>query len=195
MEHILVVPRSAILDYLSPKGILAADPIRALDHFRAHAAYEPRNEVEEDPSLKQLIPYLILQAGGLTFTYRRQKGGGEKRLHDLISIGVGGHMRRMKEDFRENLEANLERELNEELHVNTPYKKDFLGFLNEDFTPVCQVHLGMVYRLVPEDPKKVHVLEERELKGEWLPPNRVDALRGEMEVWSQVAWDYLRNGK
>lgn len=195
MEHILVVPRSAILDYLSPKGILTADPVRALDHFEVHAVYKPRNEVEEDPSLKQLIPYLILQAGGLTFTYRRQKGGGEKRLHDLISIGVGGHMRKMRENFHQNLEANLERELNEELHMGTPYTKEFLGFLNEDFTPVCQVHLGMVFRLTPEHSTKVHVLEERELKGEWLPQDRVDALRGEMEVWSQVAWDHLRNGR
>ena len=104
-------------------------------------------------------------------------------------------MRRMREDFHENLEANLERELNEELHMGTPYSKEFLGFLNEDFTPVCQVHLGMVYRLTPEDPSRVHVLEERELQGQWLPSAQVDALLGEMEVWSQVAWEHLRNGR
>ena len=194
MEQILVVPRSALLEVLSPKGMLDASLDRALVLIAAHGSYQGRGLVEEDPMLKQPIPYLVLQADGLTFTYRRQKGGGEKRLHDLVSIGVGGHMRRMEEDPAANLEANLERELHEELHVNTPYAKMFLGFLNEDFTPVCQVHLGLVYRVTPEDPAKVHVAEERELKGEWLSAEEVDKLYPDMEVWSQIVWDHLRKG-
>ena len=195
MEHILVVPRAEILEYLSPKGILTGDPAHALDICASHVQFRPRNEVEEDPSLKQLIPYLVLQKDGTTFTYRRMPGGGEKRLHNLVSIGVGGHMRRMKDDFHENLDANLERELHEELAIATPYTKEFVGFLNEDFTPVCQVHLGLVYRLVPENPSKVEVREARELSGSWMPDEHVDALVGEMEVWSQVAWDYFRSLK
>jgi predicted NUDIX family phosphoesterase len=194
MEQILVVPRSALLEVLSPKGMLNAPLERALGLIAAHGDYRGRGTVEEDPSLKQPIPYLVLQADGLTFTYRRQKGGGEKRLHDCVSIGVGGHMRRMAEDPAENLEANLERELHEELHVETPYAKHFLGFLNEDFTPVCQVHLGLVYRIVPEDPAKVRVAEERELKGEWLPASAVDQRVPDMEIWSQIVWDHLRGG-
>ena len=191
MEQILVVPRGALLEVLSPKGMLDAPLDRALSLIAAHGDYRGRGLVEEDPMLKQPIPYLVLQADGLTFTYRRQMGGGEKRLHDLVSIGVGGHMRKMEEDPALNLEANLERELHEELHVDTPYMKEFLGFLNEDFTPVCQVHLGLVYRVTPEDPAKVHVAEERELKGEWLPAAEVDKLVPDMEVWSQIVWEHL----
>ena len=192
MEQILVVPRNALLDVISPKGMLDAPLPRALELIASNGIYRGRGLVEEDPMLKQPIPYLLLQAEGLTFTYRRQKGGGEKRLHDLVSIGVGGHMRKMAEDPAANLEANLERELHEELHVDTPYTKEFLGFLNEDFTPVSQVHLGLVYRVRPQDPAKVHVAEERELKGEWLPAGEVDKLYPAMENWSQILWDHLR---
>jgi predicted NUDIX family phosphoesterase len=195
MEQILVVPRGALLEVLSPKGVLEAPLDRALALVASHGRYNGRGSVEEDPMLKQPIPYLLLQARGLTFTYRRQKGGGEKRLHDLYSIGVGGHMRRMEEDPAANLEANLERELHEELHMDTPYVKEFIGFLNEDFTPVCQVHLGLVYRVVPEDPAKVSVAEERELKGEWLPAAEVDKRVPDMEVWSQVLWAHVRGAQ
>jgi len=62
-----------------------------------HVMFRPRSEVENDPGLKQLIPYVIFlhrEADGTesVFQYTRGKGMGEGRLHHLRSVGVGGHI-------------------------------------------------------------------------------------------------------
>ncbi len=48
-----------------------------------------RSTAEEDASLKQVIPYLVLRDGERWFLMRRTRAGGDARLHDLWSIGVG----------------------------------------------------------------------------------------------------------
>ena len=51
-----------------------------------------RGDAEEDPTHKQVIPYLVLRDGERWFLMRRTKAGGDARLHDRWSIGVGGHL-------------------------------------------------------------------------------------------------------
>src|SRR5687767_12552590 len=58
-----------------------------------------RGDVEEDPTLKQPIPYVVVRRRGEgrvqeVFMYTRLTGGGEARLHGKVSVGVGGHMNR-----------------------------------------------------------------------------------------------------
>ena len=57
-----------------------------------HGEFRPRAEAETDPSWKQLIPYLVLRDGERIFLMRRTKAGGDERLHDRYTIGVGGHV-------------------------------------------------------------------------------------------------------
>lgn len=195
MENILVLERKEILSMIRPEGIMKVSLRRVLKKIEKYGFYKGRDYVENDPNLKQPIPYLLLQKKNYIFTYKRMPGGGEKRLHNLISIGVGGHMRKMSDDVEENLYKNLYRELEEEMSIETPYKMKFLGILNEDFTPVCQVHLGLVFSIIPEDINKVNVKEKRELEGRWMEENQIDKLYEDMEVWSKILWKYLREGK
>src|SRR5438874_1532456 len=58
----------------------------------SHLSYRPRGEVETDPSVKQLIPYIVLRSGGEVFHYTRGSAGTERRLQALRSIGLGGHI-------------------------------------------------------------------------------------------------------
>jgi predicted NUDIX family phosphoesterase len=53
--------------------------------------------MEEDPSFKQLIPYMLFRwtdDGGTVhlFEYLRGSGQGERRLHAKRSVGIGGHI-------------------------------------------------------------------------------------------------------
>jgi len=57
-----------------------------------HTSYRPRDDVEDDPSYKQLIPYCIFRHAGRVFHYTRGNSQGEARLHAKRSIGVGGHV-------------------------------------------------------------------------------------------------------
>ena len=56
------------------------------------AATSRATEMERDPSFKQVIPYLVLRDGERYFLMRRTAAGGDARLHDRYSIGVGGHL-------------------------------------------------------------------------------------------------------
>ena len=47
---------------------------------------------ESDSNYKQVIPYVLFTYKKSIFSYRRGKHGGEKRLHEKYSIGVGGHI-------------------------------------------------------------------------------------------------------
>src|SRR5260221_14144574 len=54
--------------------------------------FEPRVGMESDRSQKQVIPYLVLRDGPRYFLMRGTRAGGDARLHDRWSIGVGGHL-------------------------------------------------------------------------------------------------------
>ena len=61
--------------------------------------------MEEDPSFKQLIPYVLFRwtdADGTVhlFEYLRGSGQGERRLHAKRSVGVGGHISTIDADGR-----------------------------------------------------------------------------------------------
>ena len=80
-EHVLVVRRS-LLDSLGTfQGLKPAVNdylpvfLNPANHF-----FVPRPEAEEDPSLKQLIPYIVVTCGGSILHYRRGGTSGEKRL-------------------------------------------------------------------------------------------------------------------
>ena len=47
---------------------------------------------EEDESFRQIIPYVVLRSPGRIFSYARTARAGERRLHGLRSVGVGGHV-------------------------------------------------------------------------------------------------------
>jgi len=96
-EEVLVVPASLLMELGPFSGFL-----RSVDRYlpalldRSNQSFRPRSLVEDDPSFKQLIPYVILECNDENetrlFRYTRGKGQGEKRLHALQSIGIGGHI-------------------------------------------------------------------------------------------------------
>jgi predicted NUDIX family phosphoesterase len=116
--------------------------------------------MEQDPSYKQLIPYVIFQhvssSGQPTvFQYRRGTGQGEKRLHSKRSVGVGGHISSDDLSSARDLhpyEEGMLRELAEEVQINSPYTERLVGLINDDATDVGRVHLGVVHVFDVEAP-------------------------------------------
>jgi predicted NUDIX family phosphoesterase len=151
-EHVLVIPESRMLDLGGFSGFrkFCPDAFDALLNPK-FMEFRPRSSVEEDPSVKQLIPYAILQADvdGKTcvFQYTRGKGQGEKRLHAKRSIGIGGHISREDADGDDLYRSGMLRELSEEMVVEAEYTEELAGFIFDDTSPVGRVHLGVVHRL------------------------------------------------
>lgn len=116
----------------------------------AHWRWWPRNQAEQDEAFLQIIPYAILEnADGHVWCYRRT--GGDARLADRLSCGVGGHVERMDEgvDLAATVMAALRRELAEELGFAWPDDSVVRpeGWIYEGLTPVGRVHLGLVFRI------------------------------------------------
>ena len=93
VEHVLCVPTLLFHEIGHFQGFMP-DVDRYLTSLLdpQYTSYRPRDEVEEDPSYKQLIPYCIFRHEGRVFHYARGAKGGESRLHAKRSVGIGGHI-------------------------------------------------------------------------------------------------------
>ena len=125
-EKVLVVPRS-LFDSLGAFQGLNSEVERYLPVFLdpANHSFVARSEAEEDPALKQLIPYIIVTCGNRLLQYRRGSGSGETRLLKKRSLGIGGHINDedgLGKDFdAAAYERALLRELEEELKLPSSF--------------------------------------------------------------------------
>ncbi len=182
-EEILVVPRDRLLPE-PVHGFSRAGLEAYLERVRRYATFAPRARVEEDPSRKQIIPYLIVRWTDQLFLFQRGGRGHEARLRGLFSIGVGGHINRQDvEGARDLVEAGLRRELEEELLIAGRWQVRAVGVLNDDTNPVGQVHFGVVHVVEVEFPE-IAVRESDTLSGRLASLQEVRAVRERMETWS-----------
>jgi predicted NUDIX family phosphoesterase len=188
-ERVLVVP-SAELDRLGRFQGFSAEAERYIRALLVPELmqYRPRSEVEDDPSFKQIIPYVVLRSSDAVFCYTRGKSQGEARLHRLRSLGVGGHVSEEDAEGGKSLdayEAAMRRELHEEVDVTSPGRLRRVGLINDDSTPVGQVHLGVVHLFELERPQ-VAAREEGLAEAGFLPLSNVVLIQHEFETWSQI---------
>jgi predicted NUDIX family phosphoesterase len=119
----------------------------------------PRSEAETHKYFRHLIAYNVLSVNGQIFNYRRGKAGSEGRLHDLRSLGIGGHVN--DEDCEGPLTADklfnaVLREIQEEMLIlgynhcgpeNLRYSHtvNYRGLIVDSSNEVGKVHVGVVY--------------------------------------------------
>ncbi len=171
-----------------------------VDHYlgellsATHTSYRPRGEMEQDPSFKQLIPYVIFRyrdPNGTVhlFQYTRGKGQGEGRLHSKRSIGIGGHISAEDQSQEGHATAayqeGMRRELAEEVTLDTPYAERCVGLINDDETEVGRVHLGVVHLFDVQRPG-VRALEDEIVDAGFRPIKEILADIEQFETWSQI---------
>jgi len=204
-ERVLVVPTTlfhrlgyfqgftAEVDRYLP-GLLESDQV----------SYRRRSAMEEDPSFKQLIPYMIFchrPSDGLVqlFQYTRGGGMGEARLHAKRSVGIGGHISALDANG-ESAKAvqgvvrcghagvyheGMQRELAEEVILETEYAEQCVGMINDDETPVGKVHLGVVHQFDVQSPN-IRANESEVQNAGFLPVEEIIAELDQFETWSQI---------
>lgn len=180
-ERVLVVPRSAVIAGSGWLGLLEVDPRSVLTAIERSGRFEPRAAMEVDPSFKQVIPYLVLRDGPRVFLMRRTRAGGDARLHERWSIGVGGHLN----PGDAGVNGGLRREWGEEVDADFVPHFRFRGLLNDDTTDVGSVHLGLVYEADAEG-RPVAVRETEKLSGGFVEVSAVRAVYDGLETWSQL---------
>jgi len=185
-ERVFVVPRLALPDAAGWYGIRTTDLDAFVGRAEADGRYEPRSTMEQDPSFKQIIPYLVLRDGRRYFLMQRTRAGGDPRLHGHYSIGVGGHLN----PGDSGLLGGLHREWQEELVARFVPPFRLVALLNDDTTPVGAVHLGAVY-VADAGGRPVAIRETDKLTGTFAEPAAVGAIRDRLETWSTLVFDFL----
>ncbi|MEQ8210903.1 MAG: phosphoesterase [Lacipirellulaceae bacterium] len=203
-EQILVVPTSKFHNLGHFQGF-SNDLDRYLPALLEgdDLSYRPRGEMEEDPSFKQLIPYVVFQftnTDGVkqVFQYARGGSGGEKRLHAKRSVGVGGHISSddasaaspQSNSADDVYREGMRRELEEEIDINTAYRETCVGLINDDETEVGKVHLGVVH-LCEVDSPQVAQREEDLRDAGFKPVPELLAQIEQFESWSQIVLEAL----
>lgn len=189
-ELVYAVPRDILLDGVNIwRGVKSdGDVATILGRVETAGSYVRRDGAEVDRTIKQIIPYLVLRDGERIFLMKRTKAGGDARLHDLYSIGVGGHMN----PGDGSVVGALKREWREELTADFFPEFSFLGLLNDDEVDVGVHHLGVVY-VADAAGRPVSVRETHKLSGSFESLQVVRSVRDRLETWSQLALDALEN--
>lgn len=185
-ELVLVVPRDSVVEGSGWLGVRRDGIERFLEAVERHGRFEPRAAMEDDPSFKQVIPYLVLRDGPRWFLMRRTRAGGDVRLHDRWSIGVGGHLNPGDGD----LLGGLRREWAEELVADFVPEFRLIGLLNDDTTEVGRVHLGAVY-VADAAGRDVAIREIDKLTGRFATGVEVAAVREDLETWSRLVFESI----
>lgn len=188
-ENVLVVSTSGIAPLL--EGCFSTSNLdRCVDYILASHSFRSRALVEEDPSFKQIIPYVLIRHQDRYFLARRTERQTERRLHGKYSLGIGGHINDLDDPAaaRDVIRAGLERELNEEVDiVGKRLSLDLVGIISDDSTPVGQVHMGLVY-ILQTGSADCSIREADLMTCEWAT---VESLREKlplMETWSQIVF-------
>jgi predicted NUDIX family phosphoesterase len=185
-ELVLVIPTRILHDAGPFQGLN-----RDVEHYLPrlldpkHFSFLPRSRAEDDPSHKQLIPYVVMKHSNKVFHYRRGQGAGEKRLRALRSIGIGGHINPVDHAGDQHpYRQGMLREVAEEVELASAYRETCLGFINDDSLPVGQVHLGIVHVFELETPS-VKRREADLMETGFAPLRELTAERDGFETWSQ----------
>ena len=186
-ERVLVVDRAALEERLKGQMFVTEGIDEIRDYIVRNHFFLPRSKAEYDTAAKQIIPYVVIRRGEKYFLLQRLKKQTEARLHDRLSLGVGGHINPSEEAAGDPLYAGLLRELREEVAVEDGFTLSVAGILNENNGGVSDFHTGLVCLLETEG--EVTVRETEKMSGSWAGLEELRAVYDRLETWSQIALD------
>ena len=192
-EQVLVVDREELEARLGGR-LFVTEGMEDLRRFIVSNHYFlPRSQAEYDRTAKQIIPYVVIRRGQAYFLLRRLNKQTESRLHEKLSLGVGGHINPTEETAADPLQAGLLRELEEEVAVEDIDCLTCVAAINDNDGGVSDYHAGLVFLL--ETGGAVTVRETEKMAGEWAGIRQLRASYDRLETWSRIVLDYLLDSK
>ena len=194
-ENVLVIPRELFDEIGSFQGI-NFNTAKYLPSFLdpSNNFFLSREDAEEDPRYKQIIPYALFRYQDTFLRYVRGKKSGEQRLASKSSVGIGGHINQddaaQSSLERDTYMTGVEREINEELKLNCNYSQKPVGLINDDSNDVGQVHIGVVH-LFDLKGNDIKPGESNIQDLQLLNKEQLTAERNTLETWSQICLDNL----
>lgn len=195
-ELTLAVPTEELWRQLEYKesGVIKVIDSDIMNKILAYGKFKHRNTLENDSSYKQIIPYAVICCGDEVYLFHRTKKQTEVRLHNLYSLGVGGHMNPFGDNIDESyMRHELNREMNEEVMVHDDCFIESIvvvGFINDDTNDVGKVHLGVLYHINLTS-KSIEINEKEKMTGQWVRKTDLSDYYAQMESWSKLYVDLL----
>lgn len=196
MEKVLCVKRKILpREWVKKKSIIIIDEST---FFKTCSTFDfefkERKIIEQNQDFKQIIPYIIIQTKDLKYIAVYKRKGSEERLHDLWSIGIGGHINpidsnKNNHSLKQIIMAGMQRELGEELKkIGGMDQPLFSGIINEEETDVGSVHLGAVFRILTNN-KNNYISGEELVDFQWIETEKAVTLN--LELWSKLALELI----
>ena len=168
-----------------------------LFHALRTGYFRERNSAENDPTFKQIIPYAVIlnKEEDSFFSYTRS--GSEGRLHNLISVGIGGHINPI--DFQSGLMTtllnNLQREIGEEVNLSGCSVEDLrlVGpevVIYDSSSQVNKVHLGLLYYCFLPEGVTLRMSSEGK-EGKFRTHEELKNSYNSLETWSKIVLPFL----
>jgi len=206
-KEALAVPRDKLLKEHYFQGFM---PFGEKDFIstiiRNHSYHARGDELENDDSLLQVIPYvwIINPFEKKVLLYKRSinqnKQDGEfveTRYMNKFSGGIGGHIDRDTEEGSDNpVERAMMRELMEEVSMESYPNPRIVGYINDDTDSIGKVHFGIV--AIAETTGAVKTKEEEGLSsGEFYSVDEVESMfsspNNDVENWTKISWPFIRD--
>lgn len=172
---------------------------------------QDRQLCETDFTRLQPLPYITIfnKTTKKFFTYLRGRGGDEGRLHDKLSIGLGGHIEKEVDEklcFSSIVHNNILTELKEEANIilnSDEFTELYKSIQNKDykliystFDKVAQVHLCMWFCIELEEERLSQFEEDNILEPRWFTFDEFEKMiqktGTELEYWSQITYQMLK---
>lgn len=187
-EMILVVKRDLLFTKEAFQGLKQEDIGTFETLVKNNMEFHPRSLMEQDPTFKQIIPYLIFTHNNRYFLMQRKSDASEKRLQNKFSLGIGGHIR--NDDISDaSLISWAHREFHEEVDYQGSLDIKPFGILNDDSNDVGKVHVGFVFLLHGNSD---NIAVKSELKsGSLKTKEECQLLYDNLENWSKIVFDAL----
>ena len=193
-EQILVIKSDILFQDGKWQGLKTDNLDYYIDLIKKNCEFKRRGDMENDNSFQQIIPYILFSFENRFFAYKYLGQAGEKRLvNNNYQLGIGGHIN--KEDVFNNkdiLEAGMIREWNEEVNFNgNLVEKKFIGIINDDFSPVEQVHIGLVYHFIGNN-LDIKIKETNKMEGKLIELNDLSEGNINHSIWMGIVYkEYL----
>jgi len=191
MEKVLAVKWACLKEFLGEKQGVIPDTSEIIEVISRNYCFPDREKAETDFDYAQIIPYVVMLSEEHIFVLRRLKKQTEKRLHGLLSVGIGGHINPGVE-AADVITEGLSKELHEEINIGRYGSPEFIGVIRDDSTEVSRVHLGLLY-VIRTTREEVSVRETEKMEGGWVSLEDAVLLKPEMESWSKLVMDYMVN--
>lgn len=195
-REILVVKREVLFKEKEFTGFLPLGEYDFLSVILRNIEYRERNDaLEHDNAWQQPIPYvwLVKPSTKQVFLYKRAVTGGESRLHNRYSGGIGGHIDKDTEEGSANpIQDAMMRELHEEVVMQDYPTPQIVGFLKYH-SGVEDVHFGIVALAETEE---IPTPADGMAEGRFYTVQEVEALladgTAQFDPWTRGSWDVIK---